>query len=130
MRQSCFVLLFARTSFLLTRLFTSIRWSGILPAQIACILFLFCACWVFGDALLATTAKGASRGFCCNVPSRTLTLRNPFGEKRGWAIWLFYSVLSNANTPKPSQPTMECRQVAIVSVAWIVLMRRISFESA
>ena len=85
MSQSCFARLFARTSFLLTHLFTSIGWPGISPAQIAYILFL-CACWVFGDALLATTAKGASRGFCCNVPSRTLTLRNPFGEKRGWAI--------------------------------------------
>jgi hypothetical protein len=85
MSQSCFARLFARTSFLLTRLFTSIGWSGISPAQIPYILFL-CACWVFGDALLATTAKGASRGFCCNVPSRTLTLRNPLGEKRGWAI--------------------------------------------
>ena len=48
-------------------------------------LFL-CACWVFGDALLATHGQGTSRGFCCNVPSRTLTLRNPLGGERGWAI--------------------------------------------
>ena len=40
MSQSCVARLFARTSFLLTRLFTSIGWSGISPAQIAYIPFL------------------------------------------------------------------------------------------
>jgi hypothetical protein len=39
---------------------------------------------------------------------------------------LFYSVLSNANIPEPNEPTVECLQVANVSVAWIVLIPSVS----
>ena len=79
----CFARLFARTSFLLTRLYFGLL-VGISPAQIAYILLLR----LLGvrRRTFGITAKSASRGFCCNVPSRTLTLRNPLGEKRGWAI--------------------------------------------
>jgi hypothetical protein len=78
-----------------SRVYTSVYWWEYHQPRL--LIFSFCACWVFGDALLATTAKSASRGFCCNVPSRTLTLRNPLGGEARLGDLLFYSVLSNAN---------------------------------
>ena len=41
-----------------------------------------------GDALLALMAK-SGRVSAYNGPSSTLTLNNPFREKRGWAIYFY-----------------------------------------
>ena len=51
---------------------------------------------------------------CRNVPAeRTLTLNNPINlGKARLGNLLFRSVLSKTDTPEPSQPTLECLQVA------------------
>jgi hypothetical protein len=77
---------------------------------------------VFGDALLATRAKGAVAVHVRNVPSRTLILNNLFWGKARLGDLLFCSVLANANTSKPSQPTLDMFPRSQLNVAWIVPM--------
>jgi hypothetical protein len=73
-------------------------------------------CRVFVDALLAIIAKSTSK-VCRNVPMSTLTLNNPLGKSAVGLSAFLFSFIPTPTIPEPNQPTMECFQVVIGTVA-------------